>query len=54
MLSDDTSVNFTGDSPIVRDNSVTFHLSFGEGVREAKCAVVIGSQLIEETDCEYS
>ena len=49
----DISFNYTGNSPVVRNNHVTFHLSFGGGVLAARCAVLKGNQVLEETDCKY-
>ena len=49
----DTSYNFTGDSPVVRDDIVTFQLSLGGGIVEAKCAVLQGTDVLEEVTCEF-
>ena len=49
---DDASFNFTGGTPEVKGNDVTFELLFGGGVVRATCALVIGSQVLEETDCK--
>ena len=49
----DISFNFTGDSPIVRDDIVTFQLSFGGGVVRARCAVLQGTAILDEVECKY-
>ena len=52
LIATDLSFNFTGDSPVVRDDIVTFHLSLGSGVIEAKCAVLQGAEVLEEVNCK--
>ncbi len=50
---DDTTITFTGNSPVVSGGDiVTFLLSIGPGVERALCAVVQGDTVLEETDCE--
>lgn len=48
----DTSFNFTGNSPAVIDDVVIFQLSFGRGVVGARCAVMEGNKVLQETNCE--
>ena len=45
--------NFTGNSPSVVNNRVFFNLSFSGGVVAAKCAVLQGQKVLEETDCKH-
>ena len=48
----DLSASFVGNSPIVSGNTVTFDLSLGSGVTAARCALLIGDRLKNETDCK--
>ena len=52
MLIPDATFNFTGNSPVVRNNHVTFELSLGGRIIAAKCAVLRGTQVLEEVDCK--
>ena len=38
---------------MVRDDIVTFQISLGGGVVEAKCAVLRRTQVLEEVTCEF-
>ena len=48
----DVSFNFTGNTPNVRNNRVFFNLILGRDVEEARCAVLQGIEVLEETDCK--
>lgn len=43
---------YAGNSPVVRDNTVTFDLAFGSPVTTVKCALLVGTKVQNETDCE--
>ncbi len=48
------SFNFTGNTPSVINDQVSFNLSFSESVVGARCAVVQGQmqEVLEEVACE--
>ena len=44
---------FVDDTPLVRDNTVTFNLTFGSVVQSARCGIVRNGQTEEElVDCK--
>ena len=48
----DSLFNFVGGSPVVRNNDVLLNISFRRAVAEARCALVIGIQVLVEADCK--
>ena len=47
------SFSYTGNSPVVDGNTVSFDLLLGRRVESAKCGLLIGNRIQNEIDCKF-